>query len=122
MKKLLLISLLSLPVFASTITTCEDEKDFFNEVNYMVIRETSRGDMKVLGLSVDKKEYLPDGSIYCAINTSGPIGGVRNSKEITCDLPSGEVAQIRYQEKGSGSVAIFKNNVLVSSFSKFTCY
>ena len=125
MKKIILATLISLTSYqaiASTITTCEDKNDFFNEVNYMMIRETSKGDFKLLGLAVNRKEYLPEGSIYCDINTAGPIGGIRNSKEITCELPSGEIAQVRYQEKGIGSVAVFKNNRLVSSFSNFECY
>ena len=118
----ILLMVSSVQAFAGVITTCEDKNDLFNEVNYMMIRETSRGDFKMLGLMVNKNDYLTEGSIYCDINTSGPIAGIKNAKELTCELPSGEVAQVKYQESGIGSVSVFKNAQLVANFSSFTCY
>ena len=123
-----LILLLSTLILASTsmaseIATCTDPDDRFNEINLMMIRETSAGKIKLMQLTVGGTEYFNnlDGSLECFIDTDGPIGGVRGQKSILCELPSGLDARLKFSQKGPGSAAIFEGNRAVASFAGFEC-
>lgn len=109
--------------FGVVPVTCLDSRNWSNRVNSMVIYEGQN--FELISLTIGGVSYLPRtaNSVRCQAGV-GPMGGIQNSREITCNLPNGLQASIHYVIDGRGTATIFRSNrnlQQVDQFSQFGC-